>query len=77
MPMAFSLPVPLHHHLLKPFSKVMERRFQIPTPANGMQRPSPLGAACGAQQLNQRAQQLNQRAQQLNQKKALSQKVGR
>ena len=47
------------------------------TPANGMQRPSPLGAACGAQQLNQRAQQLNQRAQQLNQEKALSQEVGR
>ena len=46
-------------------------------PANGMQRPSPLGAACGAQQLNQRAQQLNQRAQQLNPEKTLSQEVGR
>ena len=46
-------------------------------PANGKQRPSALGAACGAQQLNQRAQQLNQRAQQLNQEEALSQEVGR
>jgi hypothetical protein len=35
-----------------------------------MQRPSPLGAACGAQQLNQRAQQLNQ-------KKALSEEEPR
>jgi len=46
-------------------------------PANGKQRPSALGAACGAQQLNQRAQQLNQRAQQLNPEKTLSQEVGR